>query len=134
MSSAIQSANITPGQIDYINSHGTSTLLNDKMETRAIKGVFGDYAYKIPISSTKSMTGHLLGAAGAVEAAFCVMVINQGIIPPTINLHNPDSDCDLDYVPNQARHHKVNLALSNAFGFGGHNSTLITGCFNEASS
>ena len=132
MQNALRNANLEPERISYINAHGTSTQLNDRMETCAIKGIFGDYAYKIPISSTKSMTGHLLGAAGAVEAAFCAMVINEGVIPPTINLHNPDPGCDLDYVPNQARHQQVDIALSNAFGFGGHNSTLIIGRYNEA--
>ncbi|MCL2281623.1 MAG: beta-ketoacyl-[acyl-carrier-protein] synthase II, partial [Dehalococcoidia bacterium] len=134
MQRALELAHLAPEQIDYINAHGTSTQLNDKMETRAIKSVFGNYAYKIPVSSTKSMTGHLLGAAGAAEAAFCALVVNESVIPPTINLHNPDPDCDLDYVPNQARHHKVNLALTNAFGFGGHNSTLIIGRFNGVNS
>ena len=95
------------------------------METKAIKTVFGDQAYKIPVSSTKSMTGHLIGGAGAVEAAVCIMVIQQGIIPPTINLTHPDPDCDLDYVPNKARRQEVNTALSTSFGFGGHNSVLI---------
>jgi 3-oxoacyl-[acyl-carrier-protein] synthase II len=114
----------SPQEVDYINAHGTSTPLNDKMETRAIKTVFGDYAYRIPVSSTKSMTGHLLGGAGAIEAAICVLTLQCGIIPPTVNLTNPDPECDLDYVPGIARKAKVNKVLSNSFGFGGHNSVL----------
>ncbi len=113
-----------PEEVDYINAHGTSTPLNDKMETRAIKTVFGNYAYRIPVSSTKSMTGHLLGGAGAIEAAICVLTLQYGIIPPTVNLVNPDPECDLDYVPGAARKAEVNKILSNSFGFGGHNSVL----------
>jgi 3-oxoacyl-[acyl-carrier-protein] synthase II len=127
MKTALVKAGLSTGDIDYINAHGTSTQLNDKMETQAIKAVFGEDAYKTPVSSTKSMTGHLIGGAGAIEASFCILAINNNIIPPTINLQNQDPVCDLDYVPNQARKAEVNIALSNSFGFGGHNSTLIIG-------
>jgi 3-oxoacyl-[acyl-carrier-protein] synthase II len=129
---ALKKAGITPTEINYINAHGTSTQLNDKMETAAIKTVFGDYAYKIPVSSTKSMTGHLIGGAGAVEAAICILVIQNGIIPPTINLTHPDPECNLDYVPNVARKAEVNTALSTSFGFGGHNSVLVLRKHSEA--
>lgn len=117
-------AGIDRDRVDYINAHGTSTPLNDLSETRAIKKAFGDRAYKIPVSSVKSMVGHMLGAAGALEAIVCCKVVQTGIIPPTINLEYPDPECDLDYVPNKARTGKVNLTISNAFGFGGHNSVL----------
>jgi 3-oxoacyl-[acyl-carrier-protein] synthase II len=122
---AIDEAGITINDIDYIKAHGTSTPLNDKTETKAIKAVFGERAYKIPISSPKSMTGHLIGAAAALEALICVMVIRNGIIPPTINLNHPDPECDLDYVPNTARKVAVKTALCTSFGFGGHNSVLV---------
>lgn len=129
MALALQDGGILPEEVDYINAHGTSTDLNDKLETLAIKKVFGDHAYRVPVSSTKSMTGHLLGAAGAVEAIACVLAINHGIIPPTINYENPDPDCDLDYVPNQARPAQVEVALSNSFGFGGHNASIVIKSF-----
>src|SRR5258706_5978108 len=125
MRRALQKADLHPDQIDYINAHGTSTQPNDRTETQAIKTCFGDHAYKLAISSTKSMTGHTLGAAGAVEAIISIMAIQTGIIPPTINLHHPDPDCDLDYVPNEARQRTVNVAMSNVLGFGGHNTCLI---------
>lgn len=132
MQIALRKAGIEPGEVDYINAHGTSTQLNDITETRAIKTIFGDYAHKVPISSTKSMTGHLIGCAGAAEAAFCIMAIQHGIIPPTTNLTHPDPECDLDYVPNVARQSKVTTALTNSFGFGGHNSVLVLRKYSEA--
>jgi 3-oxoacyl-[acyl-carrier-protein] synthase II len=132
MKVALNRAGVATTEVDYINAHGTSTLLNDRVETMAIKAVFGDYAYHLPISSTKSMTGHIIGAAGAVEAAICIMVIRHGLIPPTINLTHPDPECDLDYVPNVARQAKVTTALSNSFGFGGHNSVLVFRQYREA--
>ena len=125
MKAALKEAGMKPGEISYINAHGTSTPLNDKNETMAIKSVFEKEAYNVPISSTKSMTGHLLGAAGSLEAAICILAIQNGIIPPTVNLTTPDPECDLDYVPNTARKATLSTALSNVFGFGGHNSTLI---------
>ena len=125
MKLALDKAGLHPDEISYINAHGTSTLLNDKFETMAMKTVFGEEAYNIPISSTKSMTGHLLGASGALGAAVSVMAIVEGAIPPTINLEYPDSDCDLDYTPNTPRHGPVRTAMSNSFGFGGHNTCLV---------
>lgn len=125
MQMALRKAGLRPEDVDYINAHGTSTPLNDKAETEAIHDVFGAHAYKVAVSSTKSMTGHLLGAAGAVEAMVCVKAIQQGVIPPTINYEYPDPDCDLDYTPNVARRMPVNVALTNSLGFGGHNCTLI---------
>lgn len=127
MRAALEDAGLEPGRIDYLNAHGTSTPLNDKNETDAIKEVFNSYAHKLPISSTKSMTGHLLGAAGALEALICVQVIREGMIPPTINYEFPDPECDLDYTPNEKRPADVHIAMSNSFGFGGHNATLILG-------
>ncbi|MFH1003456.1 MAG: beta-ketoacyl-ACP synthase II [Chloroflexota bacterium] len=124
MRMVLRKSRISPDEVDYINAHGTSTPLNDKVETLAVKAVFGDRAYRIPMSSTKSMTGHLIGGAGAIEAAICVMAIQEGVVPPTINLTHPDPECDLDYVPNTARRVPVTTALSNSFGFGGHNSVL----------
>jgi len=125
MQNAIRDAGISASQVDYVNAHGTSTPLGDAAETVAIKRAFGDHAYKLAVSSTKSMTGHLLGAAGAVEAIFSVLAIRDGAIPPTINLENPDPACDLDYVPNHAREQKLTYAMSNSFGFGGTNGTLL---------
>jgi len=125
MKMALLDANILPSEVNYINAHGTSTPMNDTIETLAIKTVFNEYSKKIPVSSTKSMTGHLLGAAGGVEAVFTILTIRDGIIPPTINYETPDPDCDLDYVPNVARKADVRIAISNSFGFGGTNATLV---------
>ena len=122
---AIEDANLNINDIDYINAHGTSTVTNDSGETKAIKTVFGNTAYNIPISSTKSMTGHLIGAAGAVELISCILAIKNGVIPPTINLEHADPECDLDYVANRARKKEINTVMSNSFGFGGNNSTII---------
>jgi len=128
---AVESAGLKLEEIDYINAHGTSTYLNDKSETTAIKTLFGEQAYKIPVSSTKSMTGHLLGATGALEAVFCSMVLLENMLPPTINYETPDPVCDLDYVPNQPRKAEPRHVMSNSFGFGGHNATLIISRFNN---
>ena len=125
MANALADARISPEKVDYINAHGTSTSFNDRIETLAIKALFNSHAYKVPISSTKSMTGHLLGATGGVEIIACVLSLREGVIPPTINYEVPDPDCDLDYVPNQSRETKVHIALSDSMGFGGHNSVLI---------
>jgi 3-oxoacyl-[acyl-carrier-protein] synthase II len=125
MQMALDDAGVRPQDVDYINAHGTSTDLNDRYETQAIKTIFGDYSYRVPVSSTKSMTGHLLGGAGGVEAAFVVLALQRGIIPPTINYENPDPDCDLDYVPNVSRRADLRTVLSNSFGFGGTNAALV---------
>ena len=122
---ALESAKVNPEEVDYISAHGTATPLNDLSETLAIKAAFGEQAYKIPVSSTKSMTGHMMGTTGALEAIFCVLAIRDSIIPPTIHYQYPDPQCDLDYVPNQARQQPVEVAVSNAFGFGGHNAVLV---------
>ena len=125
MQVALKDAGLNPAEIDYINAHGTSTPLNDLYETQAIKNLFGEHAQKLMVSSTKSMTGHMLGATGGVEAIFAIKALQEGIIPPTINLDNPDDECDLDYVPNVARQKKINTAMSNTFGFGGVNAVLV---------
>lgn len=131
MKFALKDASLQPADIDWLSAHATATSLNDKYESMAIKSVFGDYAYKLPISGTKSMTGHMMGATGAVELVLGIKAIETGLVPPTINLHTPDPDCDLDYVPNVARAVKVDTFMSNAFGFGGHNSVLIVKRFAE---
>jgi 3-oxoacyl-[acyl-carrier-protein] synthase II len=125
MRRALEKSGVDPKDVDYINAHGTSTKLGDVAETKAIKEVFGDHARELAVSSTKSVHGHLLGAAGAIEAAACVMALNRGMLPPTINLDDPDPECDLDYVPNKARKQEIKVAVSNSFGFGGHNATLV---------
>jgi 3-oxoacyl-[acyl-carrier-protein] synthase II len=125
MTNAIKDAGVQPQDVDYINAHGTSTHYNDKLETMAIKKVFGDSAYSIPVSSTKSMMGHLLGAAGGVEAGIIALALHDQIVPPTANYEKPDPDCDLDYVPNRARRRAMRYALSNSFGFGGTNAALL---------
>ena len=130
MKIALDSAGLQPSDIDYVNAHGTSTPLNDRCETTAIKTVFGEHAAKLAISSTKSMTGHALGAAGGLEAAFTAMSIKEQIAPPTMNLENPSEECDLDYVPNVARKMEINAAISNSFGFGGTNGVLVMKRFN----
>jgi 3-oxoacyl-[acyl-carrier-protein] synthase II len=125
MRAALKDAKLGPGDIDYISAHGTGTKQNDQVETRAIKAVFGEQAYKVPVSSVKSMLGHLIAAAGATELITCVLAIRDQIVPPTTNYRRSDPDCDLDYVPNQARKAKVETCMSNSFGFGGQNDTLI---------
>jgi 3-oxoacyl-[acyl-carrier-protein] synthase II len=127
MRAALDRAGIEPERVGYINAHGTSTPLGDLAETKAIKEVFGDHAYKLAVSSTKSMMGHTFGAAGAIEAMMCVLALHEGVIPPTINYHQPDPECDLDYVPNEAREAKIDVALSNAMGLGGHNGCVLLG-------
>jgi 3-oxoacyl-[acyl-carrier-protein] synthase II len=125
MTAALRDAGVNPQDLHYINAHATSTELGDRAETVAIKRTLGEYAMQVPVSSTKSMTGHLLGAAGVVEAIFSILAIRDGILPPTINLENPDPECDLDFVPGTARQAKVRVALSNSFGFGGTNGSLV---------
>jgi 3-oxoacyl-[acyl-carrier-protein] synthase II len=125
MNMAIRDAGVSPADIGYINAHGTSTKFGDELETAAIKTVFGDHAYNVPVSSTKSMTGHLLGAAGGVEAVISVLALDRGVLPPTINMENPDPECDLDYIPNKARQKQADMVMSNSFGFGGTNACLI---------
>src|SRR5712691_12805745 len=129
MRAALRRAGVEPERVGYINAHGTSTPLGDLAETRAIKDVFGDHAYGLAVSSTKSMTGHCFGAAGAIEAMMCVLAIHEGVIPPTINYRHPDPDCDLDYVPNESREASIDVALSNAMGLGGHNGCVLLGRF-----
>src|SRR5215831_10590024 len=129
MQLALEHAQILPGQVDYINAHATSTDIGDLCETRAIKRIFGDHAYKVSISATKSMTGHMLGGSGGIEMAACALAIRDSVIPPTINLENPGEECDLDYTANVAREKKVRVALNNSFGFGGHNATLVATAF-----
>jgi len=125
MRRALEKSGVELTDVGYINAHGTATKLGDVAETKAIKAVFGDHAYKLAVSSTKSVHGHLLGAAGAIEAAACVLALDRGLLPPTINLDDPDPECDLDYVPNKARKANIKVAVSNSFGFGGHNATLV---------
>jgi 3-oxoacyl-[acyl-carrier-protein] synthase II len=132
MKMALGVSGLAPTAVDYVNAHGTSTQLNDASETAAIKQVFGDHARSLMVSSTKSVVGHLLGAAAAVELILCALAIRDGVVPPTINQETPDPECDLDYVPNQARRRRIDVALSNAFGFGGHNVSLIVRRFDDA--
>jgi 3-oxoacyl-[acyl-carrier-protein] synthase II len=127
MRAALLRSGVEPERVGYINAHGTSTPLGDLAETKAIKAVFGDHAYKLAVSSTKSMMGHTFGAAGAIEAMMCALALHEGVIPPTINYRHPDPDCDLDYVPNEARRAQVDVALSNAMGLGGHNGCVLLG-------
>jgi 3-oxoacyl-[acyl-carrier-protein] synthase II len=130
MAMALQNAGLSGNDVHYINAHGTSTAVNDKVETLAIKKVFGDQAYKIPVSSTKSMLGHLIAAAGATELIVCLLAIRDNVLPPTINYETPDPECDLDYVPNAAREQRCDIAMSNSFGFGGQNIALLASRFN----
>jgi 3-oxoacyl-[acyl-carrier-protein] synthase II len=127
MRNALERAGVEPDDVDYINAHGTSTPLGDLAETKAIKEVFGDHAYELAVSSTKSVMGHTFGAAGAIEAIMCALAVHHGVIPPTINYENPDPELDLDYVPNEARKADVRVALSNAMGLGGHNGCVLVG-------
>ena len=127
MTNALEYGGLAPTDIDYVNAHGTSTPLGDRAETVALKSVFGDHAYKLSVSSTKSQLGHSLGASGGIELVLSIKALNQGIVPPTINLDNPDPDCDLDYTPNEPRQRELNIAMSNSFGFGGHNASIIVG-------
>src|ERR671938_2181107 len=127
MRAALERARVAPERVGYINAHGTSTPLGDAAETKAIKDVFGPHAYELAVSSTKSAMGHCFGAAGAIEGMMCVLAIHEGVLPPTINYRNPDPDCDLDYVPNEARELRVDVALSNAMGLGGHNGCVLVG-------
>jgi len=127
MHAALDRAGVEPERVGYVNAHGTSTPLGDLAETKAIKDVFGDHAYELAVSSTKSVMGHCFGAAGAIEAMMCVLAIHEGVLPPTINYENPDPTCDLDYVPNDAREAEIDVALSNAMGLGGHNACVLIG-------
>jgi 3-oxoacyl-[acyl-carrier-protein] synthase II len=131
MASALRNADISPDKIGYINAHGTSTPAGDELEVMAVKKIFGEHAYKLAMSSTKSMTGHLLGAAGAIEVIATALALQRGVLPPTINLDNPDTECDLDFVPHKAREQQVDYAMSNSFGFGGHNATVVLRRFAE---
>jgi 3-oxoacyl-[acyl-carrier-protein] synthase II len=127
MKIALRDAGLQPEQVNYVNAHGTSTVMGDSNETSALKTAFGDHAGRLAVSSTKSMTGHLLGAAGAIESIACVLALHHGVLPPTINYETPDAACDLDYVPNSARETTIDVALNNSFGFGGHNAALLFG-------
>jgi 3-oxoacyl-[acyl-carrier-protein] synthase II len=127
MKIALRDAGLQPEQVNYVNAHGTSTVMGDSNETSALKTAFGDHAGRLAVSSTKSMTGHLLGAAGAIESIACVLALHHGVFPPTINYETPDAACDLDYVPNSARETTIDVALNNSFGFGGHNAALLFG-------
>jgi 3-oxoacyl-[acyl-carrier-protein] synthase II len=126
---ALKKAGLNPEQVDYVNAHGTSTPVGDLCETRAVKAVFGQHAHHLSVSSTKSMTGHLLGAAGVVESIACIMAIQNSLVPPTINLENPEEECDLDFTALTAKERKIRVAVNNSFGFGGHNATLIIRAF-----